>query len=181
MKFELALKRAAQGDRIASMAARGSASIDEADDIRAAHAVCDNVLQIQRSSPVGRRIADLASWIQYALCGFESGAAETVLPAALRDTMRDVGEELRDTAENELDRLALSQLKRMLRKQTVSRADHWALQRVLKLVDFDGFIDPWQDAVHLRNLRQCVNEHGEPVPIDSAAASEMRQVLSQFA
>lgn len=181
MKFEVALKRAAQGDRIASMAARGSASIDEADDIRAARALCDDVLQAQHSSPVGRRIADLAGWIQYALRGFECGQAETALPTSLRDTLRDVGEELRDSAENELDRQALSQLKRMLRKQTVSRADQWALQRVLRLVDFDGFIDPWQDAVHLRSLRQSVNELGEPVPIDSAVAREMRQVLSQFA
>ena len=181
MKFQNALLRAAQGDRLTNMATRGSAVSDDMDDMRAACQLCDFMLNVQHASAIGDRVAALLGWMENALTEFAGGAREVVLPLHLQQTLRDIGEELRDNAEDELDRLALQRVRRMLRIGAATRHDQWALQRVLHLVDFDGFTDPDEYATHVRNLRSSVRVHSGPVPIDAVAADELMQVLIEFA
>lgn len=181
MKFENAFLRAAQGDRITHIADRGSAVADEMDDMRAACTLCGLVLHVQLSGPIGDRVRALLRWMEQAVGQFESGAQEVVLPLHLQQTLREIGEELRDTAEDELDRLALLRIRRMLRLGAATKRDQWALRRVVDMVEVDGFEDPGRYGDGMRDLSSSVNAHHDPVPIDSLAACELRQVLVEFA
>jgi hypothetical protein len=181
MKFQTALLRAAQGDRITNIAARGTAVSDEMDDMRAACSVCDEVLHLQFSSPIGDRVAALLHWMETSIRHFEAGSHEIALPLHLQQTLRDIGEELRDTAEDELDRLALLRVRRMLRVGAATKRDRWALQRVSQMVEADGLKDPSHYADGVRELHLSVHSQLEPVKIDEAAADELLQVLQEFA
>ena len=181
MKFQAALLRAAQGDRIAHMASRGSAISDEMGDMRAACTICDLVLHGQFTGPISDRVAALLHWMENAIREFKGGAHEIQLPLHLQQTLRDIGEELRDSAEDELDRLALRRVRRMLRVGVASNRDHWALQRVLQMVEIDGLNDPSRYADSVRDLGSSIRTRREPVPIDAVAADELMQVLIDFA
>lgn len=181
MGFQSAFLRAAQGDRITHIANRGSAVADEMDDMRAACTLCGIVLHVQIGGPIGDRVRALLRWMEEAVEYFGSGTMEVVMPLHLQQTLREIGEELRDTAEDELDRLALQRIRRMLRVGAATKRDQWALQRVVDMVEIDGFEDPGRYGDGMRDLRCSVNAHHEPVPIDAAAADELRQVLYEFA
>lgn len=181
MGFQSAFLRAAQGDRITHIADRGSAVADEMDDMRAACTLCGMVLHIQVFGPIGDRVHALLRWMESAVEKFETGAVEMKLPLHLQQTLREIGEELRDTAEDELDRLALLRIRRMLRIGAATKRDQWAIQRVVDMIEVDGFEDPGRYGDGMRDLRCSVSAQHEPVPIDAAAADEMRQVLYEFA
>jgi len=181
MGFQSAFLRAAQGDRITHIADRGSAVADEMDDMRAACTLCGMVLHIQVFGPIGDRVRALLCWMEHALAQLEAGAHAIVLPLHLQQTLRDIGEELRDSAEDELDRLALRRVRRMLRVGVASNRDHWALQRVLQMVEIDGLNDPSRYADSVRDLGSSIRTRREPVPIDAVAADELMQVLIDFA
>jgi hypothetical protein len=172
--------QAAQGDRLAGMANRGTAWHDEIEDMRAAHVLCDRVANTHALDSIGARVRALASWIQIATIAFEHGCAEVGLPDELREAMREIGEELRNTAESELDRLALQHLKRMLRRRHCCHRDEWALRRVLEMVHQEGFICLEQEARALHALRGVLHGERNPVQISTSVEAEIRLVISEF-
>jgi len=180
MGFQSAFLRAAQGDRITHIADRGAAVADEMDDMRAACTLCDLVLHTQFAGPISDRVRALLCWMEHALAQLEAGAHAIVLPLHLQQTLRDIGEELRDTAEDELDRLALQRVRRMLRVGAATRRDQWALQRIVGMVEVDGLADPSRYGEGVRDLRTSLCSHHDPVPIDAVAADELLQVLIDF-
>jgi hypothetical protein len=180
MRVRQAQMQAAQGDRLASMASRGTAWHDEIEDMRAARNLCNHVANTHSVDSIGARVRALAGWIQIATVAFDHGCAEVGLPDELREAMREIGEELRDTAESELDRLALAHLKRMLRRREVTHRDEWALRRVLDLVHQEGFICLEQEAFALRSLRGVLHGERSPVLINASVEAEIRLVLSEF-
>jgi hypothetical protein len=180
MRVQQAQMQAAQGDRLAVMASRGTAWHDEVDDMRVAGHLCNHVANAHALDSIGTRVRSLAAWIRIATIAFEHGCPEVRMPEELREALRDVGEELRDSAESELDRLALAHLKRMLRRHHASHRDEWALRRVLELVDQEGFVCLEQDAHALRTLRGVLHGERNPVQISASVEAEIRQVLSEF-
>jgi hypothetical protein len=180
MNITKAQQRAAQGERIAHMASRGSACSDEIEDIRTAEATCGDVLLDHKHDEIRNRIQRLDRWIMQALTAFEAGFVEVSIPGDMRDDLKDIGELVRDCAEVELDRLAMTDLRRVLRSRKASERELWALHRALTLVEIDGFEDPFLDAPEIESLRQQIRTHDAPIDISMAAAKEIRRVVTQF-
>lgn len=181
MRVTQAFKRAAQGDRLTNIAERGHATRDEVEDMRAADQLCNDVLiGTFANSATATRIIALSLWLRKTIGQIDATGHDVQLPETLRESLRDIGEELRDGAESELDRLALEHLRRMIRRRQAGRRDLWALQRVLSLVHQDGFVDVWQEPKALEALRTHIGQGGHAVELNSSVTRELRQVIAEF-
>jgi hypothetical protein len=180
MRVQQAIKQAAQGDRLTQMAERGMAWNDEIDDLRVADSRALNVFNLHTRDKIGARMQELARWIEIAFHGFEEGRLDINIPDNVRAVLRDIGEELRDSAESELDRLALSHLKRVLRRRVVKQRDRWALRRVVQLVESEGFRLLGHESSALHAIGRFLNADAGPSEIDSAAEHGIRRVLREF-
>jgi hypothetical protein len=173
--------RAAQGDRLTHMAERGHATPDEVDDMRAADQLCNDVLiSHYASSAASDSILALSHWLRKTIDHIAASGRDVKLPDGLRDSLRDIGEELRDSSETELDRLALEHMRRMLRRRKAGPRDAWALHRVLSLVHQDGFIDVWREPHALESLRASIGRTGDSVELNPSITRELRQVIAEF-
>jgi hypothetical protein len=163
------------------IAERGCATRDEVEDMRAADAICADVLiGHYANSAIATRIVALSLWLRKTIGQIDATGRDVQLPETLRDSLRDIGEELRDGAESELDRLALEQLRRMIRRRKAGSRDLWALQRVLSLVHQDGFLDVWQQPNALEALRADIGRAGQPVDLNASVTRELLQVIAEF-